>query len=207
MYQSLVTLQQAIDLEQQGIITIIDLAPNQDNCIDPRYFENTEILRKKSPHVAINKLPQFYNAQYIVEVSRGLVDNTTNTVMWQYLHGITNRSIRDKTTTDTEYIYVLVNAQYPNLVKIGMTITTVDARVQGINATSTVHEWVAKFAVPVSKGNAYRVEQAVHKAFSDVRVSSDQGNSREFFEIDSLTAIDKIVEVGSMFMVGNVVVY
>ena len=88
-----------------------------------------------------------------------------------------------------------------------MTIKTVTGRVMGLNASSTVDEWEAKFALPVSKGNAIKVEQSVHKFFASSRISSDKGGSREFFEVDPLTAFDKVREIGAIFMVGNPIVY
>jgi len=66
---------------------------------------------------------------------------------------------------------------------------------------------VAKFAVPISKGNAMRVEQAVHNRFSERRVSSDLGNSREFFTLDPFTAIAAIREIAATHMMGDVIIY
>jgi hypothetical protein len=40
-----------------------------------------------------------------------------------------------------------------------------------------------------------------------VRVTSDQGNEREFFRLDPLTAFDKLREVGALFQAGNPIVY
>jgi hypothetical protein len=88
-----------------------------------------------------------------------------------------------------------------------MTIHDVNRRVTSINATATVEEWVPKFALPLKKGTAFKVEQAVHTFFNPVRVSSDLGNSREFFLLDPFTAFDKVREIGAMFMVGNPITY
>ncbi len=68
-------------------------------------------------------------------------------------------------------------------------------------------EWVPKFALPVEAGTALRVEQQLHKYFSDLRVNSDQGNEREFFKLDPLTAFDRLREMGALFQVGNPIVY
>jgi hypothetical protein len=88
-----------------------------------------------------------------------------------------------------------------------MTIHDVRRRVTSINATATVEEWVPKFALPVRKGTAMKVEKAVHKHFSSVRVSSDKGGKREFFTLPPLTAFDKVREVGSLFTVGEPIIY
>ena len=88
-----------------------------------------------------------------------------------------------------------------------MTEHTVEGRVRSINKTGTVNEWTPKFALPVSKGNALRIEQLVHKYFSDKRVTSNLGNEREFFQIDPLTAFDKVREIGAIFQIGNPIIY
>ena len=116
-------------------------------------------------------------------------------------------NILDKNKDNIEYIYILVNPGYPSLVKIGMTIKDVPSRVTSINATATVEEWVPKFALPVEKGTAFYVEQAVHNFFASLRVDSDLGSSREFFTLDPLTAFDKVREIGAVFAVGNPITY
>jgi hypothetical protein len=150
--------------------------------------------------VDISKLLTFVRAKYIIEIP--LSENE-----WDFVYGLENIDFQHHTKDNIEYIYVLTNPGYPDLVKIGMTERTVEGRVRSVNRTSTVHEWVPKFALPVSKGNAFRVEQLVHKCFSDKRISSDHGNEREFFQINPLTAFDKIREIGALFQVGNPIVY
>jgi hypothetical protein len=102
-------------------------------------------------------------------------------------HGLT---FEDATTQTTAYS-----------TKIGGTIP------QAPYATATVEEWVPKFALPVRKGKAYEVEQAVHTFFAGQRVNSDHGNSREFFTLSPFTAFDKIREVGALFTVGECIIY
>ena len=70
-----------------------------------------------------------------------------------------------------------------------------------------MEEWVPRFALPVRKGTAYRVEQSVHDFFASVRVSSDQGGSREFFMVPPLAAFDKVREIGALFTVGEPIIY
>ena len=88
-----------------------------------------------------------------------------------------------------------------------MTERTVESRVKSINTTSTVTEWVPKFALAVSKGSAFKIEQQMHKLFTNLRINSDQGNEREFFKLDPLTAFDKLREIGALHQVGNPIVY
>lgn len=210
MYKDKISLQQAQDLVESGHITIVDASPETTPAYPEggeEWKENFIRLQERHRHVQASKLLDFLSARYLIEIDEGIVDNDKNTYSWRYVHGIENSKIKEKSTDDTEYVYVLVNPGYTNLVKIGMTIHDVSKRVKGINVTATVQEWVPKFALPVSKGNALRVEQSVHRAFKSKRVSSDLGNEREFFELDPFTAFDKVREVGEVFRVGNPIVY
>ena len=209
MYKDKITLDEAIKLESIGDITIVDASPESLGPLGDQgkiWKENFIKLQSKHRHISPDKLQIFLSAKYVIEVAEK-VNEITNTYSWRYLYGIQNSKILDKSKDNIEYVYVLVNAGYPNVVKIGMTITTVHARVTGLNASSTVDEWVAKFALPLEKGSAYKVEQAVHAFFASQRISSDQGGSREFFEVDPLTAFDKVREIGAMFAVGNPIVF
>ena len=209
MFKDKITLQQAMKLEAKGKITIADPSPESLGCIGPTgatWKENFTKLQSKHRHISPDKLMSFLNARYLIEISEQ-PNYITNTFSWRYLHGIENSKIKDKSKDNIEYVYILVNNGYPDLVKIGMTVTTVNSRVTGLNASSTVDEWVAKFALPVEKGSAYKVEQAVHTFFASQRVSSDKGGSREFFTINPLTAFDKVREIGAMFAVGDPIVY
>jgi len=210
MYKDKITLDQAIYLESIGDITIIDPSPKS---LDPLgdqgicWKENYIKLQSKYRHIFPDKLQTFVNAKYTIELAEGNQEGKGSIFSWRYLYGIQNSGINKQTTDNTEYVYILVNAGYPGIVKIGMTTTTVNGRVTSLNASSTVNEWVAKFALPVDKGSAHKVEQVVHKFFASQRVSSDMGGSREFFAVDPLTAFDKVREVGALFMVGNAIVY
>ena len=199
MYRDKLTLSEALHLESIGEITIVDPSSGQGSHPHSQQWKtNYSTLRSKFRHVDVSKLLTFSRAQYIIEIPISESE-------WDFVYGIQNLNLKPK--DNIEYIYVLTNPGYPDLVKIGMTERTVEGRVNRINATSTVNEWIPKFALPVSQGNAFRVEQQVHKFFSDKRVSSDLGNEREFFQIDPLTAFDKIREIGALFQAGNPIVY
>jgi hypothetical protein len=209
MFKDKITLEQAVKLESKGKITIADPSPESLGPIGDSgktWKENFIKLQSKHRHISPDKLMSFLNARYLIEVTEE-PNVISNTFSWRYLHGVENCKIKDKSKDNVEYVYILVNNGYPNLVKIGMTVTTVDSRVTGLNASSTVDEWVAKFAIPVEKGSAYKIEQAVHTFFASQRVSSDKGGSREFFEVSPLTAFDKVREIGALFMVGDPIVY
>lgn len=210
MYRDKISLSQAISLELTGEITIVDSSPKSVlpyPKVGKTWKENFITLQSKYRHISPEKLLTFLSAKYLIEVPEGLIDENTNTYSWRYFHGIENSKIKEKSVDNIEYVYVLVNPGYPNLVKIGMTIHDVNRRVTSINVTATVEEWVPKFALPVRKGCAVRVEKAVHKYFSSVRVSSDKGGSREFFTLSPLTAFDKVREVGALFTVGEPIIY
>jgi len=210
MYKDKISLSEAMSLELLGEITIVDSSPESVLAypkVGKKWKEAFITLQSKHRHISPGKLLDFLSARYLIEVSEGQVDKDTNTYSWRYFHGIENARIKEKSIDNIEYVYVLVNPAYPTLVKIGMTIHDVHRRVKGINATATVEEWVPKFALPVRKGKAFEVEQAVHTFFASSRVNSDHGNSREFFTLSPFTAFDKIREVGALFTVGEPVIY
>lgn len=210
MFKDKISLLQAKDLVESGHITIVDASPETTPAFPEggkEWKENFIRLQERHRHIPVNKLLDFLSTRYLIEISEGIVDKDSNTYSWRYVHGIENSKIKERSIDSTEYVYVLVNPGYPNLVKIGMTIHDVHRRVTSINATATVEEWVPKFALPVRKGCAMKVEKAVHKHFDSVRVSSDKGGKREFFTLSPLTAFDKVREVGSLFSVGEPIIY
>lgn len=210
MFKDKISLQQAQDLVESGHITIVDASPETIPAFPgdgKQWKENFIRLQERHRHIQAHRLLDFLSAKYLIEINEGCINKETSTYSWRYVHGIENSKIKERSTDSTEYVYVLVNPGYPSLVKIGMTIHDVHRRVTSINATATVDEWVPKFALPVRKGCAMKVEKAVHKHFDSVRVSSDKGGSREFFTLSPLTAFDKVREVGVLFTVGEPIIY
>jgi hypothetical protein len=205
MYREKVSLEEAIEMEDMGDIILVSTCKDTSfHPSAPLWYQNYEALRKRLRNVSVEKLLNFTRTEIYTEVPVKIDDETHE---WYVLYGVRKGIIQSATKDNTEYVYVLINPNYPDLVKIGMTERTVSGRVKSINATSTVFEWVAKFALPVEPGTALRVEQQTHKYFADVRVDSDHGNEREFFRIDPLTAFDKVREIGALFQVGNPIVY
>ena len=210
MFRDKINLQEAKNLESIGDITIIDSSPEPIPFLGQegiQWKKNYTILQTRYRHIPPVKLLDFLSARYLIEVEEGLINTETNTYSWRFLYGVENSKIKDQVRDDVEYVYILGNPAYPSLVKIGMTLRDVNRRVKGINNTGTVEEWYPIFALPLRKGTAFKVEQSVHAFFKDRRVSSDMGNSREFFTLDPFTAFDKVREIGSVFMVGNPVIY
>lgn len=205
------TQKEALEMESQGLITLIDASPSLLDYINHQrgklWKENFHNLCLKVHHLPITKVIGFFKPKYIV-----CIDSITTTMentqyTWRYLYGIENKDILDKTQNNIEYIYVLTNPEYPDLVKIGMTTDTVQRRVNSINNASTLSEWEPIFALPVEKGKAFDIEQAIHKHFEHLRVSSNKGSKREFFSLSPFTAFDKIREVGALFQVGEPIIF
>ena len=210
MYRDKISLPEAMSFESLGDITIVDASPESLSPFGEegkKWKEAFITLQSKYRHISPDKLLNFLSARYLIEVDEGIVDKDANTYSWRYLYGVENIKIKERSIDDIEYVYILVNPGYPDLVKIGMTIHDVNRRVTSINATATVEEWVPKFALPLRKGTAFRVEQAVHTFFASQRVSSDLGNSREFFTLDPFTAFDKVREIGALHRVGDPITY
>ena len=205
MYRTKIHLNQAVDLEEQGEIKIVSTI--KDGTFHPKaqeWYDNYLALREKARHVKSEKIFDYFPALYSIEYSLPIDDESHE---WIYLYGIENIEIKSKVKDNIEYIYILINPGEPGIIKIGMTERTVEGRVRSINATSTVTEWVPKFALPVSKGNALKIEQQMHKIYAHLRIESDQGNEREFFKLDPIIAFDKLREIGSLHQVGNPIVY
>ena len=205
MYRTKIHLNQAVDLEEQGEIKIVSTI--KDGIFHPKaqeWYDNYLALREKARHVKSEKIFDYFPALYSIEYSLPIDDESHE---WIYLYGIENIEIKSKVKDNIEYIYILINPGEPGIIKIGMTERTVEGRVRSINATSTVTEWVPKFALPVSKGNALKIEQQMHKIYAHLRIESDQGNEREFFKLDPIIVFDKLREIGSLHQVGNPIVY
>lgn len=207
MNQINLPLAKALQMQSLGQITLIDASPNQLEPIDHidglLWKDNFEELLHKVTHVSPERIASFFSAKYRVCIPSITTEGESTVHVWRYLHGIPNGNIQDKITDSTEYIYVLVNSHYKGVVKIGMTTNTVEKRVGSINNSGVLDEWQPLFALPVKKGSAYKVEQAVHKFFANVRVDSSGGSSREFFNVTPFQAFDKVREVGATFQVGE----
>ena len=210
MYREKISFRKALELESLGKILIIDSSQDPLNPFHGQgkqeWKDNFVQLQTKAVHVSPDRLLSHFSAKYVIEVPEKCLDNPY-TVIWAYLYGLETKEILTKESDQTEYVYVLVNAGYPDLVKIGITVHDVLRRAKSVSSTGTVFEWVPKFSLPVKKGSAFKIEQQVHKTFNEVRVSSDQGGSREFFKLDPFAAFDKIREVGALDSVGNPIIY
>lgn len=208
MYLHKIDKNKAFTLEDQGDILLVDVSGNQLPAIDSDkgqvWKDNFERLQAKAQHISPDKILDFFSAKYVVEIPDHSMD-TTSQFSWRYLFGIENKQVSAKTLDSIEYVYILVNAGHPHLVKIGMTKSGVSKRTKEINTAGTLHEWEPKYALPLQKGKAFQVETQMHKYFATFRVSSDKGSSREFFKVSPLTALDRLREIGALFQMGEVI--
>lgn len=205
MYRDKITLDHALTLVEEGEITIVSTLDDISyHPLASEWYSNYIALKEKARHVQSDRLFTYFPAFYTIEISNDIDEDTME---WIYLFGIKNPDIRFRTKDNIEYIYILTNPGEPGIIKIGMTERTIGSRVRTINVTSTVTEWVPRFGLPVSKGNAFKIEQQMHKIFAHLRIDSDQGNEREFFKLDPLTAFDKLREIGALHQIGDPIVY
>ena len=84
------------------------------------------------------------------------------------------------------YVYVMINAYIPNMVKIGMTTKTPEERAIELRSTGVPGDWIPIHSMFVP--NCEVLEKFIHTKLSDSRVSDD----REFFSIKVGLAIEII---------------
>lgn len=205
MYRDKITLNQALTLAEAGEITIVStLDDTSYHPLANEWYSNYMTLKRLAPKVQTDRLFTYFPAIYNIEINNVIDEDTTE---WIYAFGIKNDGMKRVVKDNIEYVYILVNPGEPGIIKIGMTERTVEGRVKSINATSTVTEWVAKFAIPVSQGNAFKIEQQMHNIYAHLRIDSDQGNEREFFKLDPFVAFDKLKEISIFNQAGNPIIY
>lgn len=205
------SLDSALQRQSLGEITLIDASPSSLEEIPHNdgklWKENFQRLCLKVRHLPVTKVIGFFKPKYKICIPNTITEDESVKYTWRYLYGVENKDLVSKTQDSIEYVYVLTNPEYPDLVKIGMTTDNVLGRVKGINNASTLSEWEPIFALPVEKGKAFDIEQAVHKHFESQRVSSNKGSKREFFTLSPFTAFDKVREIGSLFQVGEPIIF
>ena len=96
-----ITFEKALELEQQGRITIFDTG--DDTTYHSRAKEwqaNYLQLRTKARHISPQYIPEHFNARYLIEKTTKI---NSYTYKWKYLRAIESTSIRNITKDDTEY--------------------------------------------------------------------------------------------------------
>lgn len=99
-----------------------------------------------------------------------------------------------------EWIYILSNKHMPGILKIGFTRTSVNQRVNEINApTGVVSPWFPVFAYKCANG--FHLEREIHKYLEGlgIRINS----AREGFEIEIDEAIEIIETLGNRYRFSN----
>ena len=87
------------------------------------------------------------------------------------------------------YVYILVNSSLPNLIKIGRTTKEPNIRAAELSKTGTPGRFIVAYSVLVD--NCIEIENEMHSIFSKQRHTND----REFFELESQLAINKLNEI------------
>ena len=198
-----ISLERALELERLNLIRIYSpgtvtygIHKNEDLWID-----NFKELSYKYKKVSVGSLMDFIGAEYIIDV---LVeqDIKSNKYSWIYLYGQDMSSIQDQIDREkrANFVYILTNRSYPNLVKIGKAVNP-HLRVEQINGAGVKSEWELRYYQPVS--NDYKVENMMHKHFEHKRVSSDEGHLREFFEIPFEEAVTVLQFMAKDFYAGE----
>ena len=198
-----ITLDQAVLLEDQGLLEIyypgglnnrFDFDPSVDFWIDNFKKKSYEFRQ-----IDLEDLLEFLDVEYRISV---LVeeDKESRSYTWTYLYGRLTDKGRKKEIPKGKYVYILTNPAYPHLVKVGKAVNPL-SRIKGINGAGVISEWVLRFALPVTSD--YKVEHLMHERFQEHRRNSDQGSSREFFEVDYEDAVRALKEYGETFGTGD----
>ena len=197
------TLDQALELEEQGEIEIYYPGGTQDQGdFHPRCSQWTKNFSDKAykyRKVPLANLFDFLNVNYMIDVLVN-IDQETNRYTWIYLYAKEIQELHRQEIKKGQYVYILTNKAYPGLCKIGKAVDP-KTRIKAINGAGVLEEWDLRFIQPVI--NDYRVEGYMHKIFSRFRKDSSKGNSREFFEIDYEEARDALLDLAVDFSDGE----
>ena len=209
MRRSRISLFELALLESQGFITIYCMlnpstVPNVPGKI-PEYYNNFQNLLHKYRNIPTESILDFIGCEYVSEIEvRSQDDSGSITWILLYAKDKLKMEDRDRSLSSGKFVYVLTNDAYPDLCKIGKAVNPED-RIKGINSAGTVSEWVLRYALPVT--DDYKVENLVHRHFEEFRRNSDQGHSREFFEVDFETAVKAVEYYGKDFYAGEPIIY
>ena len=196
-------------LESQGYITIYCmLNPSTVPSVPtklPEYCNNFQNLLQKYPRIPSESILDFIGCEYVSDIEVWSKDDS-GAITWILLYAKDKLKLQDRERAELsgKYVYVLTNEAYPNLCKVGKAVNP-ETRINGINSAGTVSEWILRYALPVT--NDYKVENLVHRHLQEFRRDSDQGHSREFFEVDFETAVKAVEYFGKDFYAGESIIY
>ena len=203
MFTDKISIDYALQQEQLGNLIIFDAGQDDNTTYHPKamqWKQNFTALRKKFRNTAVNQIPEVVQAKYTIEIRQ---QNSDYSIQWRYLRAVPTNDLNHSIQSNTEYIYVLTNPAYQDLVKIGMTSNTPEQRLKQINSTGVVHRWKLNFYLPVRADSSYNIEQSVHKSFSSKRYHIERENDTEMFYITVQQAIGKILELGTLHKVAE----
>lgn len=200
-----INISQAQTMETQGELIIYHTGTVKSILNEYSNFStwqnNFQELKNQYRKIPRGKLIDFLSFDYIIECEEQSHDEDQKTI-WTYMYGkeVKSASKFYHSNNKGQYVYVLTNEAYPGICKIGKAVMPT-SRVKQINGAGTVSEWKLRWALPVS--DDYAVETAVHKHLKDLRKSSIQGSSREFFEISLEKAVETVTNLGEHFKTNN----
>ena len=184
------TLEQALELEEQGLLEIFNIGKDLDFHPSAEYWaSNFQELSYRHNHVDMEDLLEFIQIEYKISVLTN-IDEERHSYTWINLYASLSEKARKHQIPKGQYVYILTNKAHPGLVKIGKAVNPLQ-RIKGINNAGVLSEWDLRVALPVV--NDYKVENALHRKFAAYRVDSDQGSSREFFRISYETALNALL--------------
>tara|TARA_R100000951_G_scaffold74858_1_gene63093 strand:+ start:2418 stop:3044 length:627 start_codon:yes stop_codon:yes gene_type:complete len=208
MIRDKINLDQATELYSESFLTIYFPSTSLYDLPDipgiKEYAQNYIDYAKENKRSSIENLLSLLAPEYEIEIEMPF-DDKTGTFSWVRLFGVKNPDY--KTTSEKEHrgwVYLLTNPAYPELIKIGKAVTP-SKRINGINSAGTVSEWELKAAMPVT--DDYKVENLMHRELEQYRRKSDQGSSREFFEVSMSVAIKTLLEISKPFTIGDLKLY
>lgn len=188
-----ISLDEALEYESESLITLFDyssdypdtlLHDNHINWVD-NYREMLYKFRQYSP----DQVSKMINSDYRIEIEMPY-EPKTNTFTWKYLYGKITADLKKykQFHSKGKFVYVLTNPAF-DFVKIGKAVNP-QKRIEQINNAGVVSEWKLSYALPVE--NDYMIENSVHRYLSEFRRGTDQGSSREFFDVTLEKAIKTI---------------
>jgi len=203
------SFEEALELESESLITIYDFYPDSSE-LDyhpkaSKWFQNYADIRFKFRQHNPADVSNMLNCDYRIEVPLAY-ELETNTHSWKYLFAKRTDDLKkfEQYHSKGQFVYVLTNEAYPGFVKIGKAVNPLQ-RVAQINGAGVVSEWKLRYSLPVE--NDYLLEHSVHEYLVNFRRTSDQGSSREFFEVTLDKAIEVIELLGSSMKTGDATYY
>ena len=201
-------LEEALELESESLITIFDYTPDlSDSSYHSRaldWIENYNQLRYKFRQFSPSQVSSMINCDYRIEIQLPY-ESQTNTYSWRYVYAKITEDLKkfNQFHSKGKFVYVLTNHAH-GFVKIGKAVNP-QRRVEQINNAGVVSEWKLSYALPVE--NDYMIENSVHKYLAEYRRGTDQGSSREFFEVTFERAVEVIELLAKDFKTGEATYY